>query len=358
MNGSDTQLFLQDTPFLDVRAEAEFCAGAFPSSTNIPILNDEERHQVGICYKEHGPDAAETLGHQLVSGEVRETRLKQWIAFLKENPGAHLYCWRGGKRSKIACEWLNAAGYDVPRIDGGYKYLRNVLLAQFQSLPEIVVVSGNTGVGKTDLILKVENSIDLEGRANHRGSAFGKRVVPQPSQVDFENSVAIDLIRKRPAPFFVLEDESRLIGRIQIPHELKSAMDASPVVVLNEPLEQRIERIRRDYIISQYDELCELNPDGAIELLSEQLLSATDAIRRRLGGVHHQEVRKLVENALTQHAKGDLDAHRHWIGFLLSNYYDPMYNYQMDKKKERVVFAGDRKEVIDWLNDKTANSTS
>ena len=66
----------------------------------------------------------------------------------------------------------------------------------------------------------------------------------------------------------------------------------------------------------------------------------------------------MVENALIQHAKGDLEAHRHWIGFLLNNYYDPMYHYQMDKKKERVVFAGNRKEIIDWLFDKTANSTS
>lgn len=358
MNRSVTQLFLEDTPFLDVRAESEFSTGAFPGSTNIPILNDDERHQVGICYKENGPESAETLGHQLVSGEVRETRLDRWVSFIEKNPNAHLYCWRGGKRSRIACEWLRAAGHEVPRIDGGYKYLRNVLLEEFQDLSPIVVVSGNTGVGKTDLILKVDDSIDLEGLANHRGSAFGKRVAPQPSQVDFENAVAIDLIKKRPASFIVLEDESRLIGRIQVPHELKRAMDAAPVVVLNEPLEQRIERIRRDYIISQYDELCELNADRAIELLSEQLLSATDAIRKRLGGVNHQEVRKMVENALIQHAKGDLEAHRHWIGFLLNNYYDPMYHYQMDKKKERVVFAGNRKEIIDWLFDKTANSTS
>jgi hypothetical protein len=45
---------------------------------------------------------------------------------------------------------------------------------------------------KTLLLNKFDNSIDLEGYANHRGSAFGNNVTPQPKQIDFENHLIVD----------------------------------------------------------------------------------------------------------------------------------------------------------------------
>ncbi|XOT95749.1 tRNA 2-selenouridine(34) synthase MnmH, partial [Alcaligenes pakistanensis] len=62
-------LFLNDVPLMDVRAPIEFSKGAFPGALNLPLMNDEERHQVGICYKQHGQDAAIALGNKLVSGQ-------------------------------------------------------------------------------------------------------------------------------------------------------------------------------------------------------------------------------------------------------------------------------------------------
>ena len=126
------KLFLDNIPLIDVRAEVEFSQGAFPSARNFPILNDEERRLVGICYKEDGPEAAEAYGFELVSGASREKRINQWLAFIKENPTAQLYCFRGGKRSQIATQWLSDAGKDVNRIAGGYKSLRRFLLNQFE----------------------------------------------------------------------------------------------------------------------------------------------------------------------------------------------------------------------------------
>ena len=41
-------IFLNDIPLIDVRAEVEFEQGAFPAAVNIPILNSDERHCVGI----------------------------------------------------------------------------------------------------------------------------------------------------------------------------------------------------------------------------------------------------------------------------------------------------------------------
>ena len=58
-----------NTPLIDLRAPIEFNRGAFPSSVNIPILNDNQRTQVGIKYKNKGNTAAEKLGFNLLKNE-------------------------------------------------------------------------------------------------------------------------------------------------------------------------------------------------------------------------------------------------------------------------------------------------
>lgn len=44
-------IVLNETPLIDVRAPIEFEKEAFIGAVNLPIMNDEERHLVGICYK-------------------------------------------------------------------------------------------------------------------------------------------------------------------------------------------------------------------------------------------------------------------------------------------------------------------
>ena len=343
------ELFERDVPLLDIRAPIEYSVGAFPNSRNLPILTNEERHQVGLIYKAEGQRAAEDLGFKLVTGPVRAARVQNWISFIEDYPETHLYCWRGGKRSEIACQWLSDLGYTVPLVAGGYKALRKFLLEKIERPPPFILIGGNTGSGKTELILKLSGGIDLEGIASHRGSAFGKRALPQPSQITFENAVAVQLIKNQAEPIIILEDEGRLIGRIQIPLKIKTSMDNSPVVVLEAPKEHRIERILNDYVICQYKELSELHGTGAFKLFSDQMLTATDAIRRRLGGERHREVRALMEKALFVHSEGNLESHREWIDFLLSEYYDPMYAYQMKNKSERILFSGTSDMIQDWL---------
>ena len=89
-------------PLLDVRAPVEFRQGRLPNSLNAPILNDEEREQVGTTYKQDGHDAAVTLGHTLVSGVVKEARIAQWQEYCVANTDAQIMCWRGGQRSALA----------------------------------------------------------------------------------------------------------------------------------------------------------------------------------------------------------------------------------------------------------------
>ena len=49
-----------------------------------------------------------------------------------------------------------------------------------------------------------------------------------------------------------------------------------------------------------------------------------------------------------QLASGDTSMHDGWIEALLTDYYDPMYEYQLSAKKDRVVFAGDYQQVLEW----------
>jgi tRNA 2-selenouridine synthase len=99
-------LLAAGTPFLDVRAPAEFATGTVPGAVNLPLLDDAERRQIGLTYKSAGHDAAVALGHRLVSGDVRRLRVQRWMSFAETYPNAWIFCWRGGQRSQIAQQWL------------------------------------------------------------------------------------------------------------------------------------------------------------------------------------------------------------------------------------------------------------
>ena len=73
--GEFTPLFLNGTPFIDVRAELEFDRGAFPAACNMPILTTGERSLVGTVYKQQGRLAAVSLGHELVQGDLKSARI-------------------------------------------------------------------------------------------------------------------------------------------------------------------------------------------------------------------------------------------------------------------------------------------
>ncbi len=193
-------IFVNDIPLLDVRAPVEFNQGAFPNSVNIPLMDDDEREAVGIRYKEQGQDSAILLGSELVTAEKRENRTQKWKTFFAQNPGGVLYCFRGGLRSKISQQWIADSLKDsdkpYPRVDGGYKAMRTFLLESIERISKnipIIVLGGRTGSGKTRLLKQLRNSIDLEGLANHRGSAFGPTATPQPTPINFENALAVQV---------------------------------------------------------------------------------------------------------------------------------------------------------------------
>ena len=52
--------------FVDVRSPAEFAEETIPGAINVPLLDNEERCQVGTLYKQEGKRAARQLGVRLV----------------------------------------------------------------------------------------------------------------------------------------------------------------------------------------------------------------------------------------------------------------------------------------------------
>lgn len=357
--GDYRDIFLNDRPLMDVRAPVEFHKGAFPGVVNLPLMNDLERQKVGTCYKQHGQHAAIELGQRLVSGTVKAGRIEAWAEYARAHPDGYLYCFRGGLRSQITRQWLKSeTGIDYPRIAGGYKALRNFLietLEQAVAQCDFVLLGGMTGTGKTELLVQLGNGLDLEGHANHRGSSFGKRATGQPSNIDFENRLAIDILKKRDTGIgqFVLEDESRVVGSCALPLPLYQGMQHYPMVWLEDSFEDRVQRILRDYVVDLSAEFSAVHGEQGIALFSERLLESLNNVQKRLGGERHRRMLLLMEDALAEQGRsGSVDLHRGWIEGLLREYYDPMYVFQREKKGARIEFVGEQKAVLEYLHDR------
>lgn len=348
-------LFLSGAPLLDVRAPVEFAAGAFPGAVNIPLLADDERAQVGTTYKQQGQEAAIALGHRLVSGETRAARISAWTRFARQHPDGYVYCFRGGLRSQTVRQWMHDAGVAYPLVQGGYKAMRQFLLGELERQSRdanIGIVGGRTGSGKTRVIQALHHAVDLEALAHHRGSSFGRLPGGQPTQIDFENALAIALLRAtaHDAGRLWLEDESRLIGRCAIPLNFRPRMEGAPIALVEEPLESRVQVVLEDYVINALPLYVDQHGDAGWMEFSTNLLSSLDRVQKRLGGLMHRQARALMEQALAAQEKGDAEPHRAWIQLLLERYYDPMYDWQLTQKRGVILFRGPRTEVIDWIN--------
>lgn len=328
--------------FLDVRSEGEWVEGEIPGFHNDPILTNLERHEVGLCYKHQGQDAALALGHQLTA-PFKAERVARWTAMANGKPVV-VCCWRGGARSRLACDWLAEAAVDTLRVRGGYKSMRAVLREALQQPLPLLVLSGATGTGKTRLLRELAVAkVDLEACANHRGSAFG-RLGEQPSQTSFENRVAMALLSR--AAEYLVEDESRLIGVNELPLGLKNAMYAAPVVVLELPLAERAHLTWAEYVLEP------IQQGLAPAELQVRLQAALDRIQRKLGALRHASLSRSLADAMRE--PQDPERHAAWIEPLLADYYDPRYLHAFDRQPRTVLFRGNRAGCYEFLSDRLA----
>lgn len=314
-------------PVIDVRSPAEYAEGHIPGAVNIPLFDDEERKQVGTAYKQTGQKEAILLGLELVGPKMRSF-VEKAQQFASEGETL-VHCWRGGMRSESFAWLLNTAGIKAHTLKGGYKAYRKHTLAAFGQFPNLIVLTGETGSGKTSTLHALaalgEQIVDLEAIAHHRGSAFGGiGLGNQPTTEQFHNNLyqywhTLDTAR----PVWI-EDESFCIGQVKLPHELWDQMVKAPVVKVTLPKNIRIKRLVEEY--GKYDR--------------NILRSAILKIQKRLGGLRTQQACEALEN---NHLKEVAD--------ILLYYYDKSYQRCLTKKGSKII-----KEILCSTDDPFVNA--
>jgi tRNA 2-selenouridine synthase len=234
---------------IDARSPKEYNISHLPIAKNLYALSDKEHHKIGEMYVQHSKQDAKVLGASYICQNV-SNHLKTINKTLNLGSKIGIYCARGGLRSTSIATILSTTGYRVYKISKGYKDYRQYVLNYIENFnhKNFIVLGGNTGCGKSELLQKLSPSIDLEGLANHFGSTFGLMNGSQPSQKDFENNLAHQLQQIDEKSWIFVEGESKKIGSIAQPSLLYKRLQSSIRVEITAPLEQRVERILKDYI--------------------------------------------------------------------------------------------------------------
>ncbi len=308
-------VFSTELPIVDVRSPGEFKKGHIPGAVNIPLFSNDERAHVGTVYKQKSKEAAIEVGYTYVN-----SKLEYFInESLKVAPSREIivHCWRGGMRSSSFAEHLDGNGFkEVKIIRGGYKAYRNFVLDELGKPMSLKVLGGYTGSGKTYILEELkklgEQVVDLEGIANHKGSAFGAiGQKAQPSVEQFENNLHHELIKLDLNKFVWVEDESHNIGRVRIPMQFFSQMRDAMLYFVDISKEERSRFLVEEYAV-----------------LDKKMLEASILqITKRLGGLN------------TKLAIEDLKAGNFYkVALILLQYYDKAYLKGMNtRESDRVI---------------------
>lgn len=305
----------QHHPVVDVRSQGEFEEGHILGALNIPLLNDEERVVVGTTYKQQGQQQAIREGFRLVGPRLSDIIEKtERIAQGKE---VLVHCWRGGMRSNNFAQFVGMAGVKTQTVEGGYKAYRQVAVESFQRPLQIILLTGCTGSGKSEVLRELaaqgEQILDLEALAHHKGSAFGGLLMPaQPTTEQFQNNLFEEILKLDLSKRVWVEDESIAIGKIFLPKELWQTMSQSPLVQMNVAKEVRIQRLADEYGPADRDEFLQI------------MIKVT----KKLGGQHFNAAKEKL-------LQGDMAS---TIDILLT-YYDKAYLNSIDKRNSKITLS-------------------
>lgn len=313
---------------IDVRSPDEFAEDHIPGAINLPVLDNAERAEVGTIYKQDSPFRARKIGAALVAANAA----RHLQGALADKPGGWqplVYCWRGGQRSGSFASILAQIGWRVDLINGGYKAYRGLVAAALYDTPfpcPVVLLDGNTGSAKTDLLYRLARRgvqvLDLEGLAHHRGSLFGAMPGGQPSQKAFESTLAGVISQLDPTRVVVVEAESSKVGNCRLPPMLWKAMTTAKRLEVVAPVSARAR-----YLVTAY---ADLTADAA----------RLSAVIDRLRPVHS------AEKIASWQAMAASGAHQNLAASLMVEHYDPRY----DRHRARLEH-GVSAFVVDDLGD-------
>ncbi len=342
----------QNTVFIDTRTPAEFAEDHLPGAVNIPILSDEERSMVGTLYKQVSQQKAidagtgfflQKLPHFMEQVEKYAGNRSKAGDRSKENKSKEnsvhdrtliIYCWRGGMRSRAIAESLEMLGYKVMQLQGGYKAYRawvRMQLENFALKPKLVVLWGLTCTGKTALLKHFQNSLDLEGLAQHRSSLYGAIGLKPHSQKRFDNLLLWRLRELGHEETVLVEGESRKIGDVQIPAFLYKAMLHGTHVLVTRSLKKRAEHARKEYFRSAKDIM--------------QVKEVTEKLFKVISGEKKQEVVQLLEEGMREKSNvPKIRKYEQALAILLEHYYDPLYAHTLNRMGFALAINNDKEE--------------
>lgn len=254
---------------IDVRSPAEFAEDHLPGAISLPVMSDAERAQIGTLYKQVSTFTARKVGAAIVARHAA-AHLDGALADRTGGWRPLVYCWRGGQRSGSFASILSQIGWRVEVLEGGYKAWRALVVKALYDTPvapRVVLLSGNTGSAKTEVLNMLParglQVIDLEGLARHRGSLFGAMPGGQPSQKSFEAVLAAALAQLDPSKPVVIEAESSKVGDCGLPPELWKAMKAAPRVAI-----AASRTARADYLTRAYADMV-ADPDRLLVVINQ-----------------------------------------------------------------------------------------
>lgn len=294
---------------IDVRAPVEFEDGHIFGAINIPLLDDAQRAIVGKTYKNYGPE------HALGKGwEFFEPLVEEYVESVRKIAKGRVLvcCARGGMRSRIVTNLLNAYGMEAVQLEGGFKDYKNMIWEKLDKFldtwnPKLVMLYGKTGTRKTELIrmLKVP-VLDLEDLAQHRSSVFGGVNLKPRSQKMFQISLFHRSLELEDENVIVVEGESSRIGNVFIPNKLFAKMKKGIPVLVEASMDARVKCTLTEYKTDK----------DSIEQIKKLLLR----INNYLGKKNVQYVLGLLEEGRYEEA----------CAFLLEKYYDEKYKFNTD----------------------------
>ena len=306
---------------IDVRSPAEFAEDHIPGAINMPVLNNEERAEVGTIYKQKNAFQARRYGGALVARNISEHILTH-LGNMPVEFRPLIYCWRGGQRSASFARICSDIGWRTYVLEGGYKsYRRNILIALEVHTPKIksILISGPTGTGKTRLLHFIKEAgaqiLDLEQLANHKGSLLG--LTPgetQPRQKYFETKLHQELMQLNFNKPVFIEAESSRIGELQIPQRLFKIMKSAPLIEITMSAQNRAKFLIEEYLYLQSNPLA--------------LYKLFDAMNYRHGIKKTNYWRLLADNKNWQELASDL----------IDSHYDPAYKSSSMRKERPIDF--------------------